>query len=148
MRSQTSSERSPIRHIRPLVVLAAAGSLAVGCGGDAETTDLSDLPRVQQEAGFISEDPAEGVAPFIRTEPHRATDPEHFSSNDCYRANAAVVFDATTVYESTDDPNGPYYGFELKILPENVQEACSGDKDGVVWVTERVIFPEPGSNAG
>lgn len=62
------------------------------------------------------------------------------TSNRCSKASGDIALRETAILDSDIDPhNGPWAGIDIDTLPKNVQEDCSSDKDGRVWVSQQYI---------
>lgn len=76
---------------------------------------------------------------FVRTDPLRIQDVD--MHNACARPkNAIVLPEVADIIVASEDANGPYYGFEVTALPENIQEQCANDADGRVWIAASNIL--------
>lgn len=84
---------------------------------------------------------------WIAPNTHLRTDPTRIESasisNSCAAPiGAAVLGDIEVTIEEGRDGNGPWAGIPLDRLPADIQQSCSKDADGTVWVANRYVHED------
>jgi|GEM_PF-3185573 len=134
------------------LVLLTTGLAAAGALKGAEVLDKTNerftptdaTSKVYLGRAIISASPERQV--YVREDPHMY-DPESTGSNNkC----AAITEDTqlTTHFggraflqERPHNANGPVYGIPLGNMPFDIQEKCSEDRDGLVWIVANKVTP-------
>lgn len=131
------SEKS--RRKLPILAAAVAGTLALSACANIGNSDIKDssVAELQIRDAFITD------GSTFRYDPARIVDYDGADNGCLSKVSETVIVEDQTAYISEglgDDANGPWIGFDLKNLPNNVQEACKDDKNGVVWVVKSQVL--------
>lgn len=115
-----------------------AGTLALaGCAniGNSELQD-SSITNIEIKDAFITD------GSTFRHDAARIIDGDGGDNACMSEVKAAVLVEDQSGFRSDGigfDANGPWIGLKLEGLPDNVQERCSKDKDGIVWVVQSQV---------
>lgn len=134
-------------HITPNRRLPAwtQGAFTLALAGLAAGTLYAALNKDYNNRHYQPTDPATPVGELTITDGYAVrTDPWRNDSNQCATIGAGpdqhVEAQADVYIEDNDsDPNGPWYGFNELALSQAVQDACSGDIDGRLWIAKSGI---------
>lgn len=108
---------------------------------NALASDASKYGRVNVE---IEPFPPDRAAPtleagaHVRLAPGRIEDESMGSSNACFTLVVPLTLRPSVTSDGWDN-NGPWLGFELDQLPNDIRAACEGKRDDStrVWISQR-----------